>query len=61
MNDNETLEQTKARHSKHQDMLKQHSLEKSARQERGRNGLNRRHKQDSEMFGFKTLIVAKTR
>ena len=55
----ETLEQTKARHSKHQDMLKQHRLYEDARKEKSKNNNHKAYKQDSEMMGFKPLTVPK--
>jgi len=55
----EPMETTKARHRKHQTMLTQHSLQKEASTKRSHQGTIKQHKEDSEMFGFKTLIVPK--
>lgn len=57
----ETLEQTRARHTRHQDMLRQHRDAKHARQTRARKGYHSAYKQDSEMLGFKSLLVPKVK
>jgi hypothetical protein len=47
------------RHRLHQEMLKEHAAARAARIQRRTYATPRRHKQDSECFGFKTISVPK--
>ena len=58
MNDQPVLSD-KQRHSKHQAMLTEHRVQKEASRERAKYASPKSHKEDSEMFGFKTIVVAK--
>ena len=54
-----TKESVNQRHSKHQQMLKEHEDAKIARKERATTGTPRMHKLDAEILGFKPLVCAK--
>ena len=57
--ENETNAEQKKRHELHQQMLKEHRVNREGRNDRARSGNIRLNKKDAEMCGFKTIVAPK--